>query len=98
MLIDKEKIINDTIQVFNQSNKQKEKFKKIKSYIYEDEYKTLHKNFLTPIDLKIDCDLFINEVTRFSEYFEQWGSQHNHLPRFGLAVVNQDGFLKKKQN
>ena len=47
MLIDKEKIINDTIQVFNQSNKQKEKFKKIKSYIYEDEYKTLHKNFLT---------------------------------------------------
>ena len=95
MLIDKEKIINDTIQVFNQSNKQKEKFKKIKSYIYEDEYKTLHKNFLTPIDLKIDCDLFINEVTRFSEYFEQWGSQHNHLPRFGLAVVNQDGILKK---
>lgn len=94
MLIDKEKIIKDTVRVFNQSLKQKEKFNNLKSYIEEKEYNELHKEFLTPIDIKIDCELFTKEIERFSNSFEQWGTQHSHLPRFGLAVVNQDGNLK----
>ena len=95
MIIDTEKIISDTKKVFSQSPAQKKKFAEIKSFVCDDDYKILHKDFLTPLSIKIDCDLFLDEINNYSELFEQWGTQHTHLPRYGLALVNQDGILKK---
>jgi hypothetical protein len=95
-MIDSEKIIFDTLEVFNRSPAQKKKFADIKSFISKDRYKQLHKSFLTSLLIKIDCDLFVKEIDQYSEYFEQWGTQHTHLPRYGLALVNQDGVLKKQ--
>jgi hypothetical protein len=96
MIVDTEKIISDTVKVFNHSPAQQKKFAEIKSYISEEDYKVLHKNFLTPLSIKIDCELFLKEITQYSDHFKQWGKQHTHLPRYGLALVNQDGILKKQ--
>lgn len=96
MIIDAEKIISDTLKVFNHSPAQRKKFREIKSYISRKDYKILHRNFLTPLSIKIDCDLFLKEIEQYSDYFKQWGEQHTHLPRYGLALVNQDGILKKQ--
>lgn len=94
MIVDTEKIITDTLKVFSQSSAQQKKFAEITSYVNEKDYKFLHKNFLTALPIKIDCDLFLKEITDYQKYFEQWGTQHTHLPRYGLALVNQDGVLK----
>lgn len=96
MIIDSKKIISDTLAVFDKSQAQKKKFAEIKSYVSCTDYKNLHRNFLTPLSIKINCDLFLKEIKKYSEHFEQWGTQHTHLPRYGLALVNQNGILKKR--
>jgi len=96
MIVDTEKIISDTLAVFSKSEAQKKKFSEIKSYVSKEDYKILHKDFLTPLPIKIDCKLFFKEIEQYSRHFEQWGTEHTHLPRFGLALVNQDGVLKKQ--
>jgi hypothetical protein len=95
MIIDAEKIISDTINVFQSSEVQKKKFSEITEYVSEDNYKKIHPQALTPLDIKIDCDLFLTEIEKYSNYFVQWGGEHLHLPRYGLALVNQDGILDK---
>lgn len=92
-MIDPDKIIADTIEVFTRSSAQRNKFSSLENPVDEITYKKLHRNFLTPLDLKIDCDLFKKEIVKYHTWFEPWGN--NHLPRFGLALVNQDGLLKK---
>jgi hypothetical protein len=96
MIVDPEKIIADTLEVFNKSPAQKKKFSEITDYVSTEDYQELHKNFLTPTTIKIDCDLFKNEIEQYQNYFEQWGTQHTHLPRYGLALVNQDGVIKSQ--
>lgn len=96
MIIDRKKIIEETLQAFSASTAQQKKFSAIKEYIDRDEYQKLHSSFLTPTVIKIDCNQFVKEIEKFSEEFEQWGNQHTHLPRYGLALVNQDGIIKKQ--
>lgn len=96
MIVDADKIISDTLKVFFKSEAQQKKFSSITEFVSEQEYRDLHKEFLTPLAIKIDCDLFSKEINTFSNYFEQWGNEHTHLPRYGLALVNQDGMLKSK--
>jgi len=96
MIVDVKKIISDTLEVFNKSTEQRQRFLDIKSYVSNEDYHDLHKSFLTPLSIKIDCDQFIKEINQYKDHFEQWGTQHTHLPRYGLALVNQDGVLKKK--
>jgi hypothetical protein len=96
MIVDTEKIISDTLSVFNKSKAQEKKFLEITSYISDEDYKNIHKSFLTPTNIKIDCDKFLKEIKIYDCHFEQWGTQHTHLPRYGLALVNQDGELKKQ--
>lgn len=95
MKVDTEKIIADTLQVFNNSSAQREKFSKITEYVSTQDYLDLHNGFLTPTTIKINCDQFLNEIVMYESYFEKWGTQHLHLPRHGLALVNLDGILKK---
>jgi hypothetical protein len=96
MIVDTEKIIADTLEVFSRSSAQKKKFLEIKNYVSNSDYSELHQSFLTPTSIKIDCDQFLKEIDHYSNDFEQWGTQHTHLPRYGLALVNQDGKIKKK--
>jgi hypothetical protein len=96
MIVDSEKIIADTLEVFNKSPVQRAKFSEITSYVSQEDYKSLHSKFLTPLSIKINCEQFLEEISHFNHYFEQWGTQHIHLPRYGLALVNQDGKLKSK--
>lgn len=95
MIIDAEKIISDTIKVFQSSEVQKQKFSEITEYVREQEYRVIHPQALTPLDIKIDCKSFLTEIEKYSNYFAQWGNEHLHLPRYGLALVNQDGVLDK---
>lgn len=96
MIVDAEKIIQDTKDVFFKSDIQKNKFSKIKDFVDEDSYKQIHKEFLTPLKIDIDIDLFLTEIEKYSMYFEQWGTGYTELPRYGLALVNQDGKLKRQ--
>jgi hypothetical protein len=89
-MIDTEKIIADTVAAFKSSLY---RFKNL-STVSEEEYKQLHTLPLTPLSIKIDCDLFLKEIPTFSNYFYQWGTQHTELPRYGLALVNHDGILR----
>jgi hypothetical protein len=94
MIVDAEKIIQDTKDVFFRSEIQKKNFSKIKDFVNETDYKRIHKTFLTPLKINIDVDLFLTEIEQYSRHFEKWGSTHSELPRYGLALVNQDGKLK----
>lgn len=96
MIVDAEKIISDTINVFFKSEAQHKKFSSLTEFVSIEEYNKLHTSFLNPLNIKIDCNLFLKEIRTFSNYFEQWGTEHTHLPRYGLALVNQDGMLKSK--
>lgn len=96
MKVDTKKIISDTLAIFGKSDAQKKKFAELTSYVSESDYAELHKSFLTPTSIKINCSQFLDEIKNYDNYFEQWGTQHTHLPRYGLALVNQDGVLKQR--
>jgi hypothetical protein len=96
MIVDADKIISDTLKVFFKSEAQQKKFAGLTDFVNAEEYASLHTQFLTPLNIKIDCDLFLREIKAFSNYFEQWGNEHTHLPRYGLALVNRDGMLRSK--
>lgn len=95
-MIDADKIIKDTLHVFNQTVEQRKKFSEITEFISADDYSRIHKGVLTPLNIKIDVDLFLQEIETYKSYFEQWGTEHTHLPRYGLALVNEDGMLKSR--
>lgn len=59
--------------------------------IAQDEYQRIHTKPLIPLDIKIDCDLFKQEIEQFT--FRQWGNRYTHLPRYGLPLVNGNGRL-----
>lgn len=89
MKIDAEQIINETHNVFIKSG-----FKEILDNsitICEKDYINLHKNFLVPTSIVIDTKLLKKEVQHYN--FQQWGKNHTHLPRYGLALVNKTGEL-----
>lgn len=94
MYVDENKIIEDTKSVFFKSQIQQEKYNAIKQWVSEEDYKTLHISPLVPLDLAFDYTNLETDLLPFASYAEQWGNQHSHMPRLGLALVNQDGILK----
>lgn len=94
MKIDSKKIIADTHQSFTTSSAQQKKFNDLDAFVDEKEYKLLHRNFLTPTSIIINVDRFLSDIANYSQYFYKWGNNHSELPRYGLALVNQDGILK----
>ncbi len=96
MIVDADKIVSDTLSVFFKSEIQRKKFSELTEFVSEEDYREIHSKFLVPLNVKIDCDLFLKEITQYSDFFEQWGTEHTHLPRYGIALVNQDGTLKSK--
>jgi len=95
MKIDAEKVIAETMDIFTKSGAL-ERFKSFSDIIDQTEYTAIHKDPLTPLDIKINCDQFMSDIIPYNNYFEQWGTTHTQLPRYGLALVNQHGVLGSK--
>jgi len=93
MRVNSEEIIRLSKEVFLTSDIQKQKYNSLVGWIHEEDYTRLHPFFLTPIDIKIDVEQFNKEIVAYNDFFEQWGNEHLHLPRYGLALVNQTGEL-----
>jgi len=93
MKVNADQIIRETIEAFNQSVEQKNKFALLTDLLDSVEYKELHSSPLVPLEIKIDIDAFCQEITKFDHKFQQWGSQHTNLPRYGLSIVNKSGKL-----
>lgn len=96
-MIDADQIIKNTQSLIDGSSVIKDKLSTLKKISIK-EYKSLHRNFLTPTSIKIDCNRFKNEILNFSDYFMQWGKHHSELPRYGIALVNLDGNMHKNDD
>jgi hypothetical protein len=89
MKIDGKQILQETYDVFIKSG-----FKEVmdkSDTVPESEYRQLHSKCLVPTAITIDTELMIKELEPYK--FVQWGKNHQHLPRYGLALVNQSGQL-----
>jgi hypothetical protein len=95
MKINAQSIIDETLAVFEKSGAANI-FRNCKNLVKDKDYKQLHPHALTPTSIKIDVDLFNIEINQYNNYFERWGTDHQELERYGLALVNQDGMLKSK--
>ena len=94
MKIDAQAIINETLDIFEKSGAA-DIYRSCKYLIEDEDYKQLHPSFLTPLDIKIDPEEFSKEILNHQDAFEQWGKDHTHLPRYGAALVNQNGYIIK---
>ena len=56
-----------------------------------DQFKDLHKDFITPLDICIPVNQFDEEIKQYHKYFRQWGPYHTNFPRYGLPLVNLSG-------
>jgi len=95
MKINAQAIIDETIAVFEKSGAA-DIYRSCKNLVGDEDYKRLHPSALTPTSIKIDIELFNKEIKQYDNYFEKWGTDHQELERYGLALVNQDGILKTK--
>ena len=92
MIVDANRVISETLEIFTKSGAL-ERCKTFADVIDDVEYKAFHPQPLTPLDIKIDCKQFMTDIQLYNNYFEQWGTTHTHLPRYGLALVNEHGSL-----
>lgn len=71
-------------------------FKKLSSLVklpkisYED-YIKLHTDYIVPLNLKIDLDLFNEEIKLYKDNFRRWGTRHTQYPRYGISLCNLTG-------
>ena len=60
----------------------------------KEEYYKIHKKNLSPLNIKIDVELFENQIKKFK--FRHWGDKFHEYPRFALPLVNQNGSLNNE--
>lgn len=63
---------------------------------YYKKYYDLHTEFLRPLNIKIDLNLFEEEIKQYHSKFRRWGDNRNYLPRYGISLVNYDGNINGK--
>lgn len=56
-----------------------------------DEYLKVHKDTLQPLDMRIDVELFEQQMEEYKYAFRRWGIKHTQYPRFGAPLVNLNG-------
>lgn len=95
MIVNAKQIIANTKNVFSQSAQQQKKFLALTEFVNEKDYKDLHRHLLTPTSIKFNTVDFLEEIKAYNNYFVQWGKNYSYLPRYGAALVNQDGILDK---
>ena len=66
------------------------------TYIPNNEYEFLHHSLLIPLDIKIDVDLFEDEILSYNKYFKRWGDKFEEYGRLGLPLVNMNGELNNE--
>jgi hypothetical protein len=84
-------VIPETIKVYLSDDVQ-QRLSILPKINYED-YKLLHKSYLTPTTIKIDNQHFINEIETFRDDFQIWGDGENPY-MFSLSLVNYTGTIK----
>lgn len=58
-----------------------------------DEYYELHKDYIVPLDLKINLSNFDKEIEKFKPNFRRWGVEHTEFPRYGISLCNLTGHV-----
>lgn len=56
-----------------------------------EEYLEFHPNWLQPIDIKLDVDVFEKSMHEYRYAFRRWGVKHTEYPRYGAPLVNMNG-------
>ena len=92
MKVDAQKIIDETYAVFEKSGAA-DILRNCTNVVKDEDYKRLHPFPLTPTNITIDCDGLNKQVKQYNNKFQKWGTDHQHLQRYGLALVNQNGEL-----
>jgi len=59
--------------------------------LHEEEYKDFHPQVLQPLDIKVDIDLFEQQMHEYRYAFRRWGAKHHNKPRYGAPLVNVNG-------
>lgn len=67
--------------------KMRDKFQSLKK-IEEINYKEIHTKNLVPLNIKINCKIFEEEISQLHPFFEQFGITYTNLPRYGLGLTN----------
>ena len=94
MLETVQRVYHETEQVFNKTYAQRSKLSELAGLGVED-YQRLHTAPLMPINARVITKNFLQDISEYQSYFVKWGKKHPHLPRYGLALVNQDGSIKQ---
>lgn len=92
MKINAQQIIDETIAVFEKSGAA-DILRSCENVVKDEEYKRLHPFPLTPTNITFDCNGLNIQVKQYNSKFQKWGTDNQHLQRYGLAVVNQSGEL-----
>tara|TARA_R110000772_G_C13308970_1_gene439677 strand:+ start:1790 stop:2479 length:690 start_codon:yes stop_codon:yes gene_type:complete len=58
-----------------------------------DEYAALHPMPMQPTDIVIDVDDFEETMKKYHYAFRSWGRKKQHMPRYGLPLVNENGSM-----
>jgi len=71
-----------------------EKVKKLPE-ISKETYSELHTDYLVPLDIKIDCDSFLEEIEPYDQYLRPWGGmeKQSSVELGGIPLVNMTGEL-----
>jgi hypothetical protein len=54
-------------------------------------YFDIHRQPLTPLDIKVDVTQLCNDMNEYRYAFRRWGLKHLKYPRFGAPLVNENG-------
>ena len=66
--------------------------KKNAEVITEQRYRELHTKNLVPLDITIDVDQFMSEISKYDSYFKYWDHRGIcDIERYGLPLVNMNG-------
>lgn len=90
-----EHLKNQQLKIMFSSKEQNEKYKSLKSFINESEYKQIHSKPLVPLNIKINVDEFKNEIMQFDDKFIGWNPNFNGNI-FAVPYVNLTGNFEKK--
>lgn len=85
-------IIQDTINLINSNKSLVEKIASLPKISQED-FSRLVPEPLTPTNIVIDVEQFLEEFKPYESKMVHWGKKQMHMPRYGIAMYNQDGLI-----
>jgi hypothetical protein len=92
MIINSKEIIERSKEIFLSDKIQADRYYNSKSVSVKD-YDSLHTSFLTPLDITFDPKSVEGYINSYRMWFQRWGNTTQE--RYGIALVNKDGKLRK---